>query len=394
MSRRTQNPWTPESKTGVNYFKHQTKHFLTPYGKTHGLLTSREILDKLYHWNCEWLTRPNYAISELADTIYSNLATLADYKDKVFTKHAVDPLLNKARPIRTVLQRFNKKDSATSEEPDERDLRDLMKFVEDDTLKGLCKHLFAASGAMFSVATHIMTLETLFSHPAEYAKRHRESPEVQGFKQNPSRESMVAYIASQTLSHTEAVAEDEPAGSIWDTLTQRTSTRQARQTSTFWDVIEDTPQEEDADYEYDDEPEEDIPPPTRRRQRTTILDDDDEEDEEDEPFNTPESSAEHALFITQADPEDYHEPGTLSRADKGKTPPSRKRPSATSNVWARFGFSADTSSSAPTSAPATKRKQTTPRTRGTRPPRGTTRGRPRGSRAKRGHPTARHIYFD
>ena len=96
--------WTQESKTGVNYFKHQTKHFLTPYGKTHGLLTSREILDKLFHWNCEWLTRPNYAISKLADTLYANLATLADYKDKVFMKHAVDPLPNKARPIRAVLQ--------------------------------------------------------------------------------------------------------------------------------------------------------------------------------------------------------------------------------------------------------------------------------------------------
>ena len=35
-------------------------------------------------------------ISELADTLYANLATLADHKDKVFTKHAVDPLLNKA----------------------------------------------------------------------------------------------------------------------------------------------------------------------------------------------------------------------------------------------------------------------------------------------------------
>ena len=159
MSRRNQNPWTPESKTGVNYFKHQTKHFLTLYGKTHGLLTFHEILDKLFYWNCEWLTRPNYAISELTDTLYANLATLAEYKDKVFTKHAVDPLLNKARPIRTVLQRFNKKDSATAEEPDERDLADLMKFIEDQTLKSLCKHLFAASGAMFSIATHIMALK-------------------------------------------------------------------------------------------------------------------------------------------------------------------------------------------------------------------------------------------
>ena len=292
MSRCNQNPWTPESKTGVNYFKHQTKHFLTPYGKTHGLLTSREIVDKLYHWNCEWLTRPNYAISELANTIYANLMTLADYKDKVFTKHAVDPLLNKAPPIRTVLQQFNKKDSATSEEPDERDLHDLMKFVKNDTLKGLCKHLFAASGAMFSIATHIMTLKTLFSHPAEYVKRHRESPEVQAFKQNPSRESMVAYIASQTLSHTEAIAEDEQAGSIRDTLTQRTSSRQPRPTTTFWDGIEDNREDEEPHYGYNEnEPEEEIRPPTRRRQRTTILDEEEDENDEDyEPFNTPESS--------------------------------------------------------------------------------------------------------
>ena len=230
------------------------------------------------------------AISELADTLYANLATLAEYKDKVFTRHAVDPLLNKARPIRTVLQRFNKKDSATAEEPDERDLADLMKFIEDDTLKSLCKHLFAPSGVMFSIATHIMTLETSFSHPAEYAKRHRESPEVQSFKQNLSRESMVAYIASQTLSHTEIVPEDERGSSIWDALTQRSSTRQARQTATFWDDVEENVEDDEPEYPYeDDDQEEQIAPPIRRRPRPNILDDDEEQYEEEEPFNTPES---------------------------------------------------------------------------------------------------------
>ena len=333
MSRRNQIPWTPESKTGINYFKYQKKHFLTAYGKTHGLLTSREILDNLFHWNCEWLTRPNYAISELADTLYANLATLADNKDKVFTKHAVDPLLNKARPIRTLLQRFNKKDCATSEEPDEHDLRDLLKFIEDDTLKSLCKHLFAASGAMFSIATHIMTLETLFSHPAEYAKRHRESPEVQSFKQNPSRESMVAYIASQTLSHTEIVPEEEEGGSIWDTLTQRSSGRQARPTATFWDAVQENVEDEEPQYPCNEDDQEDIPAPARRRSRRNILEDEDDEDHEDhEPSNTPESSGEHALFITQEDPDPYHEPGTLSHSQKGKTPAPQKRPSSTTNI--------------------------------------------------------------
>ena len=294
-----------------------------------------------------------------------------------------------------MLQRFNKKDSATSEEPDERDLHDLMKFIEDDTLKGLCKHLFAASGAMFSIVTHIMTLETLFSHPAEYTKRHRESPEVQSFKQNPSRESMVAYIPSQTLSHTEIVPEEEEGGSMWDTLTQRSSGRQARPTATFWDAIQENVEDDEPEYPYDEDDEEDIPAPTRRRSRRNVLEDEDnEEDDNHEPFNTPESSGEHALFITQQDPEQYHEPGTLSRSEKGKTPAPRKRPSSTTNVWARFGLSADRSRSAATSAPPAKRKPTAARSRGSKATRGTTRGRGKATRGQRGQPTVRHTYFD
>ena len=392
MSRRQQNPWTPEMKTGVNYFKHQTKHFMTPYGKSHGLLTSREILDKLFHWNCEWLTRPNYAISELADTIYANVATLAEYRDKVFTRQAVDPLLTKVRPIRSVLQRFNKKDSASAEEPDERDLADLMKFVEDDTLATLSKHLFAASGAMFSVATHLMTLQTLFSHPSEYAKRHRESPEVQGFKQNPSRESMVAYIASQTISHSEVAAQDEQGISIWDTLSQRTPGRNERPNAPFWHNNEDDCDQPDPDND-DEEEDYDLPAPSRRRLSRNLLDDDDEDQVEDnEPVNTPESSGERAIFITQPDPDEYHEPGTLSSAQKGKTPAARKRRSTT-NVWAGFGLSAETTIGRSTT-PSAKKRGTTTRGRAARGSKRGTRGTARGARGKRANTAARHIYFD
>ena len=236
-------------------------------------------------------------------------------------------------------------------------------------------------------------LETLFSHPAEYAKRHRESPEVQSFKQNPSRESMVAYIASQTLSHPEMVPEEEEGTSIWDTLTQRSSGRTPRPTVTFWDTIEENLEDEDPEYQYDEDQEEDIRPPSCRPPRRNVLDDDEEEEEEYEPFNTPESSAEHALFITQEDPEEYHEPGTLSRSQKNKAPASRKRSSSTSNVWAKFGFTADTTTSTATSPPA-KKKKAAPCGRGTRATRGTTRGRGRATRGQKAQPAARHTYFD
>ena len=129
---------------------------------------------------------------------------------------------------------------------------------------------------------------------------------------------MVAYVASQTLTHNEIIAEDEQGANIWDMLTRWPPSRQARPSGTFWDVgeqPEEELQDDEHEYGYDEEEEEEtVRAATRRRPRPNVLDDD------QEPFNTPESSAEHSLFITQADPEPYHEPGTLSRTQKGKTP--------------------------------------------------------------------------
>ena len=249
---------------------------------------------------------------------------------------------------------------------------------------------------MYSIATHLMKLKTLCSHPAEFAKKHRESPEVQSFKQNPSRESMVAYIASETLTHSEIVPEDEQGANIWDILIQRSASREPRQSGTFWDAGEDV-QEEDQKYGYDNEdPDETIRGPSRRRPRPNILDDEDEEEDDHEPFNTPESSVEHALFITQEDPEPYHEPGTLSCSQKGKAPVRRKRATSSTNIWASFGLSTDEAgTSAPNPAAPAKKRATTGRGQGMRgTTSGTTRARARGTRGKRRQPTGRHIYFD
>ena len=204
-----------------------------------------------------------------------------------------------------------------------------MKFVEDGTLQTLSKHLFAASGAMYSIATHLMTLQMLFSHPAEFARGHRKSPEVQGFKQNPSCESMVAYIASQTLTHNEIVAEDEQGANIWDILTQHVPSRETWAIAPLWDIVE----EQGEDTEEPDE-EDNLPPPSHRRARRNILDEEDDELQEEEPFNMPKSSVEHTLFITQQDPETYHKPGTLSRSQKRKTPATSKKRTLTTNIWA------------------------------------------------------------
>lgn len=120
------------------------------------MLTNREIVNELFSWNCEWLTRPNYTLSELADTLYANIATVSHYKDEVFTKNVVDLLVNKVQPVKVVLQRFNRKDSSVPKEPDEHDLAALMNFVNDSTLQSLPKEMYAAAdyARLYSIAVY------------------------------------------------------------------------------------------------------------------------------------------------------------------------------------------------------------------------------------------------
>ena len=64
-------------------------------------------------------------------------------------------------------------------------------------------------------------------------RKNRESPEVQPFKQSPSRESMVNYIAGQTLTHNEMIAYDEQGSNVWDVLTERLSQRGTPETDSY-----------------------------------------------------------------------------------------------------------------------------------------------------------------
>lgn len=131
----------------------------------------------------------------------------------------------------------------------------------------------------------------------------------------------MAYIASETLTHSEIVPEDEQGANIWDILIQRFASREPRQSGTFWDAGEDV-QEEDQKYGYDNEdPDETIRGPSRRRLRPNILDDEDEEEDDHEPFNTPESSAEHTLYYSRG-------PRTLPRVGNALLQPKRQGPSA------------------------------------------------------------------
>lgn len=49
---------------------------------------------------------------------------------------------------------------------------------------------------------------------------------------------MVAYIASQTLTHNKIVVEEEQGANIWDILTQRVPSQETQAIAPLWDIVE------------------------------------------------------------------------------------------------------------------------------------------------------------
>ena len=65
---------------GVKYFFHFHKDFINRYGSAHDAwpFTDQQITARLSQMNCEFLTRPNIAISEFADTLLANTQYLEE----------------------------------------------------------------------------------------------------------------------------------------------------------------------------------------------------------------------------------------------------------------------------------------------------------------------------
>ena len=73
-----------------NYNKHFPRSFMLNYEEALSNLPDEKILCRLFDWNCEWLSRPNIAISEMASTLKENWTNIMAYRGTVFIEEFVD----------------------------------------------------------------------------------------------------------------------------------------------------------------------------------------------------------------------------------------------------------------------------------------------------------------
>ena len=99
--------YNASSFKGVGYFHHFPKNFLRPYGAADLAPSKETIFKRTWPTNCQWLKRPDVAVSELYSTIEKNKDIIRGIPN-VLTQGRIESLLQDLKPIIDTLKKFHK----------------------------------------------------------------------------------------------------------------------------------------------------------------------------------------------------------------------------------------------------------------------------------------------
>lgn len=214
QSSSSSSSFSSSSSGKCGYNKHFPRSFLLNYSAALQDPKEEAILKRVHDFNCEWLQRPNIAISELAQTLRENLPLLQQYSGTIFMPDFVDDLASRLEPPKDVLSRLDNKDKSTSQPASRERCRVPLADhgqpeVEDFVVEGL-----NAASPLFMVCVHLLVPMTLMRNPEEFAEKGRRTPQNAAFKEDPSPRQMRDFILDSITKRRRPTS----SGSIWDSV--------------------------------------------------------------------------------------------------------------------------------------------------------------------------------
>ena len=213
MSQNSSSSFSSGQGHKPSYNKHFPRSFLLNYGGAIQDISEEAVLSRLHDFNCEWLQRPNIALSEMAQTLRENFPILASNSPNVQDGDFVESILTHFRPLSNILSRMDNKDKTSSEPASREDVVEFMKVItgQPDLEERLREGLNAA-GALFMTCVHLLVPITLMRNPQEFAEKARRTPANQRFKEDPSAKRMRDFILDSVTRR----RRPGPGASIWD----------------------------------------------------------------------------------------------------------------------------------------------------------------------------------
>ena len=198
----------------TNYNKHFPRSLPLNYGAALQDPKEESILSRLHDFNCEWLQRPNVAISEMAQTLRENIALIRQYSGTIFRPEFVEDFLGPLESLSASFSRLDNKDKSTAEPPSREDVVSVLRAIDqDENLNDAIIEGFNAAGPLLMMCVHLLVPQTLMRHPEEFAQKMRRTPATQPFKENPSCHKMKDFILDSITKRWRPVPRNV---SIWD----------------------------------------------------------------------------------------------------------------------------------------------------------------------------------
>ena len=206
-----------------NYNKHFPRSFLLNYGPALQNLSDKKVLSRLKDFNCEWLSRPNIAISEMAQTEKDNWPLIEKRSGKVFSRNFVQDLGEVILPLMDTYARLDNKDKSIHDPPTHDDVLDTLEVinvnpeVEELMIKGN-----NVAGPLLMTSIQMLAVNALLHNVTNFAHEAVRSPATEDLKANPNKDTMMNYLFSSTLMKRQEV---ERRTSLYDQ--KRLADRQA-----------------------------------------------------------------------------------------------------------------------------------------------------------------------
>lgn len=154
----------------TNYNKHFLRSYLLNYGAALQDISDEAVLRRLHDWNCEWLKRPNVAISEMAMTLKDNIPLMEQYSGSLFNSDFVRNLVEPFRELRQALVKMDNKDKTDNDLGTRQDVISILRTIDENPdLNQAIRDAFNTAGPLFMVSMHLLVIQTLLQNLADFA---------------------------------------------------------------------------------------------------------------------------------------------------------------------------------------------------------------------------------
>ena len=117
------------------------------------------VFNRVHSGYCEWFCRPEVALSEMSETLETNLPLLTDIGSNLFNEEIIEQLQRKLGPLVQALKPYNRR----RHQNDNPDIKQMLKCMWDTQLKHLIAQAYQIGSTLF-LTLHYTVCKTLMSY--------------------------------------------------------------------------------------------------------------------------------------------------------------------------------------------------------------------------------------